>query len=297
MKRRRMELWILVLGIAVQGTVGCSKETRICNPGEMKQCACAERPQPGIQICETAGARYTSCACEGGMVGVDSQGGKPSLGAASPREKDPRPFVFEAGVPIPLPPPTVEGGKPLMEALKARKTSRDFSDDTLDRQTLGDLLWAAWGINRKDLGKRTAPSAMNWQELEVYVALEQGLFVYDGTAHALVPRVDRDIRAQTGKQPFVGFAPVNLVYVSDLSKMKDAPEDKKRMYAGAHAGFAAQNVYLFCASEGLATVIRAYLDPAGLAEAMELGEDQFISLAQTVGRPSASQPSTPPRPQ
>lgn len=196
------------------------------------------------------------------------------------------PIVFEAGKNQSLPAPITEGGKPLLSALAERESSREFSTKGLPAPVLSQLLWAAIGVNRPGSGKRTVPSARNWQDLEVYVALEQGLFLYDATAHALVPKLAADLREVTGKQPFVGLAPVNLVYVSDWSKMEGATDDKKPTYAGAHAGFSAQNVYLFCASEGLVTVVRALFDREVLHEAMQLRPEQRVVLAQTVGYPA-----------
>jgi SagB-type dehydrogenase family enzyme len=185
---------------------------------------------------------------------------------------------------IKLPEPEREGGKPLMQALSERKSSRSFSKEKLPAQTLSNLLWAAFGQNRPD-GRRTAPSAVNWQEIDVYVAMEEGLFVYDAGSHELRSVLESDVRSETGSQPFVANAPVNLVYVADLVKMKTAEMDAKIAYSNADAGFIAQNVYLYCASEGLATVVRALVDRPGLAQVMNLREDQRIILAQTVGFP------------
>jgi nitroreductase len=146
------------------------------------------------------------------------------------------------------------------------------------------MLWAACGVNRPD-GKRTAPTAMNKQEIDVYVALEQGLYLYDAKANTLVPILAEDIRAATGKQPFVKDAPVNLIFVADYAKMAAMPDDQKDFYAATDTGFISQNVYLFCASEGLATVVRGYVDRAECHSAMKLRPDQKIILAQTVGYP------------
>ena len=188
---------------------------------------------------------------------------------------------------IELPKPNMEGGKPLMEALKARQTQREYSPDRLSMQVMSDMLWAAFGINRPESGKRTAPSAMNMQEIDIYVALEEGLYVYNATDHVLNPVLEADIRADTGPQPFVKDAPVNLVYVADYSKMSQVPENLQDFYAGCDTGFISQNVYLYCASEGLATVVRGYVDKEALAGVMKLREDQKIVLAQTVGYPKA----------
>lgn len=184
---------------------------------------------------------------------------------------------------ITLPAPRMEGGKPLMEALKARHSSRDFTDQKLPDQVLADLLWAAAGINRPDSGKRTAPSARDWQEVEVYAVTEAGAYRYDAKANTLRAVVPGDLRKLTGNQSFVALAPLNLVYVADLSRMKDAKPDDQALYTGADTGFISQNVYLFCASEGLATVVRGSVERQALAKALQLTEHQRIVLAQTVG--------------
>jgi len=195
-------------------------------------------------------------------------------------------FVFADDLkPIQLPPPQTEIGKPLMQALKLRQTSRSFDSKPLPRQELSNLLWAADGINRSDSGKRTAPSAMNWQEVDVYVALPEALYLYEAKTHTLVPVVGKDLREATGKQDFVKDAPLNLVYVADLARMKNANEADKQLYSGADAGFIAQNVYLYCASQGLAVVVRGSVDRTALAQSMKLRPDQRIILAQTVGYP------------
>ena len=185
---------------------------------------------------------------------------------------------------IELPKPQTDGGKPLMAALKDRKSSRQFSSEKLPPQVLSNLLWAANGINRPD-GKRTAPTARNKQEIDVYVALEEGLYLYDAKANTLVPLLAQDIRGATGLQPFVKDAPVNLVFVADYSKMGDMPADQKDFYAATDTGYISQNVYLYCASEGLATVVRGMVDKPACQAAMKLRADQKIILAQTVGFP------------
>jgi nitroreductase len=184
--------------------------------------------------------------------------------------------------PIALPQPQTDGGRPLMQVLKERKTTRDFAADKLPLQMLSNLLWAAFGVNRPD-GRRTAPSAMNRQEIDIYVAISEGLFVYNAQANRLEPVLAQDVRAATGTQSFVGAAPLDLVYVADLAKAGSEPDVE--LYTAADTGFIAQNVYLFCASEGLATVVRGSVDRAALAKAMKLRPDQKIILAQTVGYP------------
>jgi len=185
--------------------------------------------------------------------------------------------------PIQLPAPQTDGGRPLMQVLKERKTQREFSPERLPTQVVGNLLWAAFGINRPD-GRRTAPSAMNWQEIDIYVAMGDGLFLYNAKANRLETILAKDVRAATGTQDFITTAPVDLIYVADLSKTGQAGSQTD-LFTGADAGFISENVYLFCTSEGLATVVRGSVDRAALAKVMKLRPDQKILLAQSVGYP------------
>ncbi|MCX6256514.1 MAG: nitroreductase family protein [Bacteroidia bacterium] len=184
-----------------------------------------------------------------------------------------------------LPVPQTDRGIPLMKALKERKTSREFSTQKLPDQLISDLLWAADGINRAVEKKRTAPSAMNYQETDIYIAASDGLFLYNATEQSLIYINKNDIRSLTGKQEFVKDAPLTLVYVADYTKMGDQPEQQKDIYAAADAAFISENVYLFCASEGLATGVRAYVDKETLAKAMGIKTGQHIIFAQSVGYP------------
>lgn len=187
---------------------------------------------------------------------------------------------------IPLPAPRVEGGRPLMQVLKDRRSTRAFKPDTLPLPVLSDLLWAAFGVNRPERGLRTAPSAVNWQEIDVYAALPSGLFRYNAGTHALDRVLAEDIRAATGLQPFVGTAPLNLVLVADYARVARGSAENKDQWAWADAAFISENVYLYCASEGLGTVVRAMVDRPALSEKMGLRPDQKIILAQTVGFPA-----------
>ncbi len=193
------------------------------------------------------------------------------------------PAVLVGQQAIVLPRPETSGGRPLMQVLKERQTAREFGSQALSRQILSNLLWAAFGINRPESGKRTAPSAMNRQEIQIYIATAEGVYLFEPKAHALKPVLAEDLRAATGTQPFVKDAPVNLVYVADLAKAD--PDEEAVRYAFVDAGFIAQNVYLFCASERLATVVRGSVDRPALARAMKLAPNQKIILAQTVGYP------------
>ena len=184
-----------------------------------------------------------------------------------------------------LPAPQTESGRPLMQVLKERSTSRSFSARKLPLQVLSNLLWAAFGVNRPESGHRTAPSAKDRQEIDIYVAMAEGLYVYEAKTHVLQPVLAVDIRAMTGRQSFVADAPVNLVYVADLGRMGKVSKEEQDLYSAADTGFISENVYLFCASEGLATVVRGSVDRETLAKAMRLRPDQKIILAQTVGYP------------
>jgi SagB-type dehydrogenase family enzyme len=183
-----------------------------------------------------------------------------------------------------LPAPQKDGGKPLMQVLNERKSVREFSPEKLPLQVLSNLLWAASGVNRPD-GRRTAPTASNHQEIDVYVAQAAGLYLYDPKGHRLQGVLGDDLRAATGTQDYVGTAALNLVYVADYAKMGNGSAEDKLLMSGADTGFISQNVYLFCASQGLATVVRGSVNRATLATAMHLRPEQHIVLAQTVGLP------------
>jgi SagB-type dehydrogenase family enzyme len=184
---------------------------------------------------------------------------------------------------IKLPAPQTEIGKPLMQTLKLRQSSRSFDKKQLPLQELSNLLWAAYGINRPESGKRTAPSAMNWQEIDVYVVMEDGAYIYDAAANSLKPVTSGDLRSLCGVQDFVKIAPINFVYVADLSKASRGKDEDKKFFTAADCGFIAQNVYLYCASQGLAVVVRGMMDRDRLSEALSLNKDQIIVLSQTVG--------------
>jgi len=183
-----------------------------------------------------------------------------------------------------LPPPRNEGGRPLLSALKLRHSTREYSDRKLPPQVLSDLLWAAFGINRPS-GDRTAPYWRHVMVIDIYLAMEDGVWLYEPTTNALRQHVPDDIRAATGLQDFVGTAPLNLVYVAHGERMTDVSPEERRLYSSVDAGFIGQNVYLFCASEGLASVFRAAIDYAKLTSLMRLPEQQFVTFAQTVGYP------------
>lgn len=182
-----------------------------------------------------------------------------------------------------LPDPVLPPGATLEQALRRRHSSRSFATDPLPLATLSALLWSAAGINRPRSRGRTAPSAHDWQEIDVYAVLAEGAYRYDPQANQLALVNAADLRAATGSQDFVGQAPLNLVYVADFAKMTDVREEHRAFLAGADAGCIAQNVSLCCASLGLGTVVRALVDRRQLAPALGLKLTQRITLAQSVG--------------
>ncbi|HUX95362.1 MAG TPA: SagB/ThcOx family dehydrogenase [Bacteroidales bacterium] len=188
---------------------------------------------------------------------------------------------------ISLPAPDKKGGIPLMQALSQRQTTRSFTDDKLTQQQLSDMLWAAWGINRADLKKRTAPSAMNYQEIDMYVAMASGLYLYIPESHSLRMINNKDLRKTTGTQSYVNNAALNIVYVADMGKAGKKEgvkiDDSDLFMSYSDAAFIAQNVYLYCASANLGCVVRGSIPKDKLAPEMGLRSNQFIILAQTVG--------------
>ena len=197
----------------------------------------------------------------------------------------PKPAQGDGATSIVLPPPTKHGGAQLMDALRMRHSSREFSSVELPLPLLSDLLWAADGVNRSD-GKRTAPSALNAQEIDVFLALPSGAYRYDAAANALHLVAASDLRGITGYQDFVDDAPLDLVYVANHGRMGMIPVTQRESYASVAAGAIAQNVYLFAACHGLATVLRAWIDRGAIADALGLTHDQQVLLSQTVGYPT-----------
>jgi nitroreductase len=181
-----------------------------------------------------------------------------------------------------LPAPRQSGGMPLMSALELRHSTREYAVRPLPEQTLSELLWAAFGINRPS-GDRTAPYWRHVMVIDVYAAMADGVWLYDPKAHALACYMKDDIRADTGLQDFVATAPLNLVYVAHGERMTDVSPEDRRLYASVDTGFIGQNVYLFCASEGLASVFRGAVDYKNLDRRLGLPDQQFVTFAQTVG--------------
>lgn len=187
--------------------------------------------------------------------------------------------------PIRLTTPELSPGDSLLQALKQRKSTKAFDSKSLSPKTLSHLLWAAFGINRPESGKRTVATAVNCQDIDVYVVMAQGVYVYDAQTHSLIPVLARDVRPLAATQGYAQKAPINLVYVSDYGKMDDRFGVKKSIYAAFHAGAISQNVYLYCASAGLGAVVRDGVNREALAQALKLRDKQSIVMAQTVGHP------------
>jgi nitroreductase len=183
--------------------------------------------------------------------------------------------------------PDLNKGISVMAALKQRKSQREISDKKLTQQQLSELLWAADGTNRPD-GKRTAPAAIAKYAIDIYVVLPEGVYLYDVAKHELTPIAKGDFRKLAGTQDFVFIAPVNLVYVINLKNWQDlsrpVPVQKRDFWIHVEAGCLVQNVYLYCASEGLGTVVRGMIDEKKFSEVIKVRPEQVV-LAQTIGYP------------
>lgn len=186
-----------------------------------------------------------------------------------------------------LPAPDLTRPATLMQALSDRHSTRTFAETALTDNVLADLLWAANGVNRPDEGKRTAPSAMNRQEVDIYVLRADGAYRYDAAANALTRVGSEDLRpAVAGRQASVAAAPVCLVLVADLSKFGDPPSDQSRLMCAVDVGIVSQNVSLFCSAAGLATVPRAGMDTDALRKGLGLADGQLPIINHPVGYPA-----------
>jgi hypothetical protein len=181
-----------------------------------------------------------------------------------------------------LPPPRIAGA-PLMELLTRRKSDREFAPTPLPMELLSDLLWAAFGINRTETGSRTAPSAKNAQEIDLYVAMAGGTYVLDARPHQLHRVAEIDARQVAAYQDFVDNATLDLIYVADTAHTREVPIAEQQIYAAVCTGAIAQNVHLFCAAYGLSTVLRGLFDHAALGQALRLGHHEKVIFTQTVG--------------
>lgn len=185
---------------------------------------------------------------------------------------------------IALPKPNLKSGKPFMQCVAERRTERKFSTKPLSQQTIAEILFVADGVTRKD-GRKTVPTARNKQNQSVYAVTADGIYLYNSKNHSLIPVMKGDYRKNCGLQPFHKKAPLILLFVADLSAIGNTPEDKA-LYAGNHSGSASQNVYLYAASENLATVVCGMLDRAALKKLLNLKKDQMVVYSQPVAYPA-----------
>lgn len=184
---------------------------------------------------------------------------------------------------IKLAAPDKTGGEPVMKVFNNRKSDREFAPGKIKDKDLSNLLWAANGVNRTD-GKRTAPSAINAQDVDIYVVMEEGAYLYDAKAHALNPVAVGDFRAAVaGGQDFVKAAPISLVLVSDLTRLSKNPDEGTKLMGAVDVGVVSQNINLACAALGLATVPRASMDKAALQKALRLTDTHLILINNPVG--------------
>jgi nitroreductase len=195
------------------------------------------------------------------------------------------PMALDKFETIILPAPDTLGGAPLLTSMQHRKSDRQFDEKNLSLKHLSEILWAANGVNRPD-GKRTVPSAMAKFPIITYAFLANGIYLYAPENHTLVPVIEGDYREFAGMQPFVKTAPLNLVFIADYTKYgeRPMPAEQRLWFAALDAGHCCQNVYLYCASEGLRSVERAMADGVELLKLLQLDDanHQFI-ISQTVG--------------
>lgn len=184
---------------------------------------------------------------------------------------------------IKLNPPDKERGLPIMKAFSLRASASEWDTTSLSLQDLSDLLWAAIGVNRPEEGKRTAPSAMNAQDIDLYVVMSSGVFLYDCREHLLEPVVDGDYRKYVAdRQEEVAAAPVICLMISDISRFPGGDDAHKLSLAAMDAGTVSQNIALFCAGTGLATRPRGIMDKEKLREILELKDSQYLMLNNPV---------------
>ncbi|MDR2921249.1 MAG: SagB/ThcOx family dehydrogenase [Tannerella sp.] len=183
--------------------------------------------------------------------------------------------------------PNIESGAPLMKCMQERKSYREFAPENLSLKHLSEILWVANGINRPEENRRTVPAASAIYPLDTYVFLANGVYLYNPQEHVLETVVEGDHRALAGLKPFVETAPLNILLIADFDKFRQSgmpiPAEMYMTLAGADAGHCTQNVYLYCASEGLKSVVRGGVKEKELLELLHLGESHHVALAQTVG--------------
>lgn len=191
---------------------------------------------------------------------------------------------------IVLNPPETTGGLSVMKALSLRASATGYDTSMLSLQDLSNLLWAANGVNRPESGKRTAPSAMNAQDIDVYVFMKKGVYLYDAQKHVLDLVLPEDHRSLVaGKQLNVAQAPVICLLVSDIARFRHGEDNQKLIWAAEDAGIVSQNISIFCASQGLATRPRASMDQEKLQEILKLKPTQHLMLNAPVSYPVRNQ--------
>jgi len=191
---------------------------------------------------------------------------------------------------IKLPEPQKDLDFPLMKALEKRRSIRRWKDSPVSKQDLANLLWAACGVTKAKYGrvkcKRTAPSACNSQEIRVYVLLKEGAFLYDEETHSLRLIIEEDIREKVGTQKMMKSAPVGLVLVANLARMKSPilrNLEAQRFCAWVDTGYVSQNIYLYCAAAELGTVVISLVDRDKLHDLLKLKEEEKVVLTQAIG--------------
>ncbi len=184
---------------------------------------------------------------------------------------------------IKLNPPDKSRNFSLMNALNLRASVRNWAKKEIDKQDLSDLLWAANGINRTEKSLRTAPSAHNAKDIDLFVFTEEGVYLYNPEKHSLTPIKKGDFRSQIGKQNYVTDAPLSLILVSDIKRFKKADKKLCLNWSALDAGMISQNISLFCASANMGTVPRTFFDEDKIRKVLELSPSQYIMLHHPVG--------------
>ncbi|MDR3038673.1 MAG: SagB/ThcOx family dehydrogenase [Candidatus Adiutrix sp.] len=193
---------------------------------------------------------------------------------------------------VKLPPPDFNApGKTVIQALRDRKSDRVFAETPLSPKQLSEVLWAAGGINRPEIPEggpgRTAPTSHNLQPLDIFAVTKEGVYKYDPKGHELQPVTAGDHRASAGVQAYVASAPLNIIYVANLNKLRGEDDPEKQSAANIDLGHMSENVYLYCASAGLNVIARTSIEPALLSTLLKLDENFLPLMGQTVGYPAA----------
>ena len=244
-----------------------------CRPGPPVPAAASSTPSPApTQSALPTGTASPAALAQGSATPAPAREGLPEAGLPGER--------------LILPAPRLQAGWPLMQALADRRSGRSFRQQEVPLQEIADLLWAGFGVNRPASGGRTAPSAYDLQDIAVHLVSSRGAFLYAAGEHALVKRIEADLRSATGTQAFVSQADLDLVYVCDTTRLAAFTSEDQQQWPWAHCGCIAQNVSLCCAALGLATVVRSTIDRQALALLLGLPQTDRILLAQSLGYPA-----------